>query len=48
MAFRKYSQMKLQMKREELLKLNSQANELGRGSEIVLDPEARNEGLVGH
>ena len=27
--FKKYSQMKLQMKREALLKLNRQANEVG-------------------
>jgi len=30
MVFKKYSQMKLQMKREALLKLNRQASELGR------------------
>ena len=30
MVFKKYSQMKLQMKREALQKLNRQANELGR------------------
>lgn len=30
-VFKKYSQMKLQMKREALQKLNRQANELGRG-----------------
>jgi hypothetical protein len=30
MVFKKYSQMKLQMKREALQKLNRRANELGR------------------
>jgi hypothetical protein len=30
MVFKKYSQMKLQMKREALQKLNRQANELGK------------------
>jgi hypothetical protein len=30
MVFKKYAQMKLQMKREALLKLNRQASELGR------------------
>ena len=32
MVFKKYSQMKLQMKREALQKLNRHANELGKGS----------------
>ena len=35
MVFKKYSQMKLQMKREALQKLNRQANELDRGSDTV-------------
>jgi integrase len=36
MVFKKYSQMKLQMKREALQKLNRQANELGRGFDTAL------------
>jgi len=36
MVFKKYSQMKLQMKREALQKLNRRANELGRGSDTPL------------
>ena len=35
-VFKKYSQMKLQMKREALAKLNRQANESGVGSGTVL------------
>ena len=35
-VFKKYSQMKLQMKREALQKLNRQANELGRGFDTAL------------
>ncbi len=35
-VFKKYSQMKLQMKREALQKLNRQANELGRSFDTVL------------
>jgi hypothetical protein len=31
-VFKKYSQMKLQMKREALTKLNRQANEAGSGT----------------
>jgi integrase len=34
-VFKKYSQMKLQMKRESLTKLNRQANEVGLGSDTV-------------
>jgi hypothetical protein len=34
-VFKKYSQMKLQMKREALEKLNRHANESGRGSGTV-------------
>jgi hypothetical protein len=33
MVFKKYSQMKLQMKREALQKLNRKANELGKDSD---------------
>jgi integrase len=36
MVFKKYSQMKLQMKREALQKLNRQANELGRGFDTAV------------
>jgi hypothetical protein len=36
MLFKKYSQMKFQMKREALQKLNRQANELGRGFDTAL------------
>jgi integrase len=35
-VFKKYSQMKLQMKREALQKLNRQANEVGRGFDTAL------------
>jgi len=35
-VFKKYSQMKLQMKREALQKLNRQANELGSRSDTGL------------
>ena len=35
-VFKKYSQMKLQMKREALAKLNGQANEAGPGFGTVL------------
>jgi integrase len=34
-VFKKYSQMKLQMKREALEKLNRHANEIGNGSGTV-------------
>jgi integrase len=34
-VFKKYSQMKLQMKREALEKLNRHANEIGKGSGTV-------------
>lgn len=34
-VFKKYSQMKLQMKREALQKLNRQANELDKGSDTA-------------
>ena len=34
-VFKKYSQMKLQMKREALEKLNRHANEIGKGSDTV-------------
>ena len=34
-CFKKYSQMKLQMKREALQKMNRQANEQGQGSDTV-------------
>jgi len=34
-VFKKYSQMKLQMKREALTKINRQANESGPGSGTV-------------
>jgi integrase len=37
MVFKKYSQMKLQIKREALQKLNRKANELGKGSDT--DPK---------
>jgi integrase len=36
MVFKKYSQMKLQMKREALQKLNRQANELGRSFDTAM------------
>jgi hypothetical protein len=42
-VFKKYSQMKLQMKREALQKMNRQANELGRGFDTVLWPKLRSE-----
>jgi hypothetical protein len=35
-VFKKYSQMKLQMKREALQKVNGYANELGRGFDTAL------------
>jgi len=35
-VFKKYSQMKLQMKREALQKMNRQANEVGRGFDTAL------------
>jgi hypothetical protein len=35
-VFKKYSQMKLQMKREALQKMNRQANEVGKGFDTVL------------
>jgi len=38
-VFKKYSQMKLQMKREALQKLNRQANELGSRSDTALAKE---------
>jgi len=34
-VFKKYSQIKLQMKREELLKLNRSANEQPRSSDTI-------------
>ncbi len=34
--FKKYSQMKLRMKREALQKMNRQANEVGRGFDTAL------------
>jgi hypothetical protein len=37
MVFKKYSQMKLQNKREALQKLDRKANELGKGSDT--DPK---------
>jgi len=36
-VFKKYSQMKLQMKREALIKLNRQANEQGMNQDISYD-----------
>ena len=36
-VFKKYSQMKLQMKREALIKLNRQANEQGMNQDISCD-----------
>jgi integrase len=36
MVFKKYSQMKLQMKREALQKLNRQANELGKDFDTAM------------
>jgi hypothetical protein len=36
MVFKKYSQMKLQMKREALQKLNRQANELGKDLDTAM------------
>src|SRR3984885_15088284 len=35
-VFKKYSQMKLQMKREALQKMNRQANEVGRGFDTAM------------
>ena len=38
-VFKKYSQMKLQMKREALIKLNRQANEQGMNQDISYDTD---------
>jgi integrase len=45
-VFKKYSQMKLQMKREALAKLNRQANESGAGSGTVQGHSGRGFGTV--
>ncbi|MGA7414062.1 MAG: tyrosine-type recombinase/integrase [Bryobacteraceae bacterium] len=45
-VFKKYSQMKLQMKREALAKLNRQANESGPSSGTVQSPSGRGFGTV--
>ncbi len=45
-VFKKYSQMKLQMKREALAKLNRQANESGAGSGTVQGHSGRSFGTV--
>ena len=45
-VFKKYSQMKLQMKREALAKLNRQANESGPGSGTVQTHSGRGFGTV--
>jgi hypothetical protein len=42
MVFKKYSHMKLQMKREALQKLNRHANELGKSSDT---PKKKYKGL---
>src|SRR3984957_10499506 len=42
-VFKKYSQMKLQMKREALQKMNRQANEVGRSFDTALWQRLRNE-----
>ena len=42
-VFKKYSQMKLHLKREALQKMNRQANEVGKGFDTVLWQRLRNE-----
>jgi hypothetical protein len=45
-VFKKYSQMKLQMKREALAKLNRQANETGEGFGTVKGQSEPGSGTV--